>query len=179
MADLPAYTLVASRRRRSIAILIDPERGVVVRAPQRAERGAVEEIVRQKSGWIERKLAQLAARRAEPKYCYDGTRDDAAWLINERVVYFSQAMGLVPKKVTVKDQRRRWGSCSARTGAVHFNWRLVMAPPAVLDYVVVHELAHIQHPDHSRGFWSLVARHSSGYKACRRWLREHGERLMV
>jgi len=179
MADLPAYTLVTSRRRRSLAILIDPERGVVVYAPERARRGEVDEIVRRKQGWIEQKLALQAARRAAPKIAYDGDRDEAVWLINERVACYSRSMGLVPKKVTVKDQRRRWGSCSARTGALHFNWRIVMAPPAVLDYVVVHELAHLRHPDHSRGFWSLVAQHAAGYRTCRRWLRENGDRLMV
>ena len=179
MADLPAFTLVASRRRRSIAIMIDPERGVVVYAPQRAARSAVEAIVRQKSGWIERKLAQIEARQAEPKLVFDGTFADAAWLIKERAAHWSQVTGLVPKKVTVKEQRRRWGSCSSLTGALHFNWRLVMAPPAVLDYVVVHELAHLEHPNHARGFWALVARHAPNYKACRRWLREHGDQLVV
>ncbi len=173
------YTLVPSRRRRSIAIVIDPERGVVVYAPQRAGRAAIEALVREKDGWIEQKLAELALRRARPKIVFDGTFDDAVWLINERVAHYSQTMGLAPNKVSVKDQRRRWGSCSSRTRAVHFNWRIVMAPPAVLDYVVVHELAHLEQPNHSRAFWALVGRHAANYKACRRWLREHGDQLMV
>ncbi len=173
------YALVLSRRRRSVAIMIDPERGVIVYAPQRASRCEIETIVREKQSWIEEKIAQLAARRSGPKFQYDGSLADAVWLINERVAACSQTMGLSPKKVTVKDQRRRWGSCSARTGAVHFNWRIVMAPEAVLDYVVVHELAHLEHPNHSRDFWALVARYSPNYKACRRWLRENGDRLML
>jgi predicted metal-dependent hydrolase len=179
MADLPAYTLVSSRRRRSVAIMVDPERGVVIYAPHNVGRRFLAGLLRERRGWIERKLAELAARRAEPKFRYDGTLADAAWLINERAAHYARLMGLAPNRVAVKDQRRRWGSCSARTGAVHFNWRLVMAPPEVLDYVVVHELAHLAQPDHSRAFWALVAQYAPAYKACRKWLREHGAQLVL
>ena len=178
MADLPAYTLVLSRRRRSIAIMIDPDRGVVVYAPHRVGERVLAKVLEERRGWIEKKLAQMAARQAEPKIDFDGSLDEAVWLINERVGHYSRVMGLVPKKVSVKEQRRRWGSCSSLTGAVHFNWRLVMAPPAVLDYVVVHELAHIKHPNHSRDFWALVAQYAPGCKACRKWLRINGGKLV-
>jgi predicted metal-dependent hydrolase len=177
--DLPPYTLALSRRRRSIAIVIDPERGVVVYAPHGIGERVLADILMQRRDWINKKLAKVQARRAEPKAHFDGDLNDASRIINERVTVYSELMQLFPKKVAVKDQRRRWGSCSARTGALNLNWRIVMAPPQVVDYVVVHELSHIKHPNHSPAFWSLVAQFVPDYKARRKWLRQHGDRLVV
>ena len=179
MADLPPYTLVQSRRRRSIAVMIDPERGVVVYAPHGIGEGVLTGILEQRRDWIIKKLDRIAEQKSQPKAHFDGDLNDAVRIINERVAIYAEKLQLRPKKITVKDQRRRWGSCSARTGALHFNWRIVMAPPEVIDYVVVHELAHIRHPDHSRSFWSLVAQFIPDYKKRRKWLREHGGRLVV
>lgn len=171
------YSLKLSRRRRSIAIMIDPERGVVVYAPHRVGERLLSDLLRQKSGWIKAKLERVKARAALPKAHFDGDLSDASKIIKERVAVHAGRMGLLPKKVGVKAHRRRWGSCSLRTGALYFNWRIVMAPLPVIDYIVVHELAHLEHPDHSRSFWSLVARFAPDHKAHRRWLREHGGRL--
>lgn len=78
--------------------------------------------------------------------------------------------------ISIRDQRTRWGSCSV--GArLNFSWRLVMAPPPVLDYVVAHEVAHLVHHDHSPAFWSLVARLQPDFEARRDWLRQHGPAL--
>jgi predicted metal-dependent hydrolase len=143
------YSLVR-RRRRSIAIMIDPDKGVVVYAPHHVGERMLAEVIGERRAWIAKKLDRIKAFKALPKLSFAGDRDAAARLINERVAVYSQTMQLSPKKIVIKDQRHRWGSCSARTGAVNLNWRLVMAPPEVLDYVVVHELAHIKHPDHSR-----------------------------
>ena len=175
MADLPAYTLIRSRRRRSIAIMIDPDRGVVVYAPHSVGERALLELLEQRRAWIVKKLDRLAARKALPKLSFAGDRHDAARLIKERVALYAEKLQLFPKKVVIKDQRRRWGSCSSRTGAVNLNWRLVMAPLEVLDYVVVHELSHLKHADHSPAFWAHVAQFVPDYKARRKWLREHGE----
>ena len=171
------YSLIR-RRRRSIAIMIDPDRGVVVYAPHRLEEWALLEVLKERRDWIRKKLDRLAALKALPKLTFAGDRNDAARLINERVTLYSQTMQLFPKKVVVKDQRHRWGSCSARTGSVNFSWRLVMATQEVLDYVVVHELAHIKHANHSPAFWAHVARYVPDYKACRKWLRDYGGTLV-
>jgi predicted metal-dependent hydrolase len=179
MADLPAYTLVRSRRRRSIAIMVDPGRGVVVYAPHRIDERALAGVLEQRRAWIKKKLDQLAELATLPKLNFAGDRDDAARLINERVALYAEKLQLFPQKVAVRDQRRRWGSCSARTGAVNLNWRLVMAPLEVLDYVVVHELSHIKHPNHSPVFWAHVAQFVPDYKVRRKWLRENGGRLVL
>ena len=83
-----------------------------------------------------------------------------------------------PARVTVRDTTSRFGSCSS-TGTLSFSWRLVVAPPAVLDYVVVHELCHLREPNHGAGFWRLVAEARPGFAAQRRWLNEHGRELLA
>ncbi|MGZ4280396.1 MAG: M48 metallopeptidase family protein, partial [Solirubrobacteraceae bacterium] len=81
-------------------------------------------------------------------------------------------------KLTIREQRTRWGSCST-SGAMSFNWRLLLGPEEVLDYVVWHEACHLVVMDHSRRFWSLLARHRPGYRAPQRWLRANGTALVL
>jgi len=87
--------------------------------------------------------------------------------------HFGPQVGARPEAISVRDPRTRWGSCSAR-GAVSFSWRLMMAPARVAEYVVVHELAHLVHLDHSPAFWDLVDRVRPGHRAPSAWLRDHG-----
>jgi predicted metal-dependent hydrolase len=88
------------------------------------------------------------------------------------------AVGKSYTKLTIRDQRTRWGSCSS-AGAMSFNWRLLLAPEAVLEYVVRHEAAHLAVMDHSPRFWSLMGRLMPGYEVPRRWLRDHGATLVL
>ena len=81
-------------------------------------------------------------------------------------------------KLTIRGQRTRWGSCST-TGAMSFNWRLVLAPEEVLDYVVWHEACHLVVMDHSQAFWSLLEHHRPGYREPQRWLRANGTALVL
>jgi predicted metal-dependent hydrolase len=105
-------------------------------------------------------------------------RARAAEEITERIAAWSQETGWQPRAVLIRDQRRRWGSCSA-DGTLRFNWRLVMAPPSVIDYVVVHELAHLRVHNHSPAFWAEVARHIPDHKARRAALRQLGPSLSL
>ncbi len=88
------------------------------------------------------------------------------------------ALGRSYTKLTIRGQRTRWGSCSS-TGAMSFNWRLLLAPAEVLDYVVWHEACHLVAMDHSPRFWALVATCMPGYEQPRRWLRDHGRTLVL
>jgi predicted metal-dependent hydrolase len=88
------------------------------------------------------------------------------------------ALGARYERLTIRSQRTRWGSCSA-TGAMSFNWRLLLGPEEVLDYVVWHEACHLEVLDHSRRFWALLERHCPGYRAPRRWLRRYGSALSL
>ncbi len=96
----------------------------------------------------------------------------------ERVMARAGQAGISYRRIAVGDQRRRWGSCSSH-GTLSFNYRLVMAPPAVLDYVVVHELMHRKEPNHSPRFWALVWQHCPAYRDAVRWLRVCGPYLGV
>lgn len=118
----------------------------------------------------------------------ESSRDRAGTLIAEwyrrrageylaaRCARFAPAFGRRPAGVGITGAAKRWGSCSF-SGRLNFSWRLVMAPGEVIDYVVVHELAHLVHPDHSRAFWAEVARVLPDYPARRKWLRENGDLL--
>jgi predicted metal-dependent hydrolase len=102
----------------------------------------------------------------------------ASDVIRTTVARWAIVTGLEPRRVLVKDQRRRWGSCGA-DGTLRFNWRLVMAEPALIDLVVVHELAHLKHRNHSPAFWAEVARHIPDLVARRRRLRGIGPTLVL
>lgn len=94
-------------------------------------------------------------------------------IIEERIRFYSQVMGVYPKKVSVKDQKKRWGTCTSK-GHVLFNWRLIFAPKSILDYVIIHELAHLKHMNHSADFWNLVSHFDQDYKLKREWLKQNG-----
>jgi predicted metal-dependent hydrolase len=99
-------------------------------------------------------------------------------VIAERLAAVNASLGYRYTRVTIRDQKTRWGSCSAR-GNLAFNWRLVMAPIAVIDYVVVHELVHLVVLSHSPAFWARVAAIDPAHRAHRRWLRDHGPQLAL
>jgi predicted metal-dependent hydrolase len=87
-------------------------------------------------------------------------------------------LGRTYTKLTIRNQRTRWGSCSS-TGAMSFNWRLLLGPEQVLDYVVWHEACHLVHHDHSRRYWSLLEQHLPGYREPQRWLTVNGSGLRL
>lgn len=105
-------------------------------------------------------------------------REQARAILSERVRYFEPAMGVRHARIAIRDQKTRWGSCSSR-GNLNFNWRLVMAPLSVIDYVVIHELAHLVELNHTPRFWEMVERHCPDHREHRRWLRENGARLAL
>jgi predicted metal-dependent hydrolase len=98
--------------------------------------------------------------------------------IAPRLDVAAAAVGRGYSSLTIRDQQTRWGSCSSR-GGMSFCWRLLLAPEAVLDYVVWHEACHLAVMDHSPRFWSLVGHHLPGYQVPRRWLRDHGATLVL
>ena len=105
-------------------------------------------------------------------------RTQARAEIAPRLDKAARALDRRPTALAIRNQRTRWGSCSA-SGAMSFNWRLLLAPEPVLDYVVWHEACHLVVMDHSRRFWTLVERHVPGYREPRRWLRHNGAALVL
>ena len=90
---------------------------------------------------------------------------------------WSGVLGVRASRLTIRDQRTRWGSCSSK-GALNFSWRLIMAPPEVLEYVVLHEVAHLIEHNHGPAFWALVESHDASYRVQKSWLRERQDGLM-
>jgi predicted metal-dependent hydrolase len=105
-------------------------------------------------------------------------REQALGLLKERLRYLGAHMGLEPGPVELKDWKRRWGECHP-DGRLKFNWRLIMLPPEVIDYVVVHELAHLKFPGHNPRFWGQVATLLPDYAARRRWLNRTGAPFLL
>ena len=98
--------------------------------------------------------------------------------IRERLDHYAPRIGKTPGRVAIREQKTRWGSCSGK-GNLNFNWKLIMAPPPVLDYVVIHELCHLWEFNHSPKFWSLVERQMPEYRVWKKWLKEHAEDLYL
>ena len=105
-------------------------------------------------------------------------RTMARLLINQRLRVVNQVLNLEFNRVAIRGQKTRWGSCS-HLGNLNFNWRLVMAPLPVMDYIVAHELLHLIEANHSKKFWALVENTCPDYKACREWLKKNGHRLKI
>ena len=103
-------------------------------------------------------------------------RDAARTRFEERVAHYLPLTGGQYTSITIRDQKTRWGSCSSR-GTLSFNYRLIFAPPVVLDYVVVHELCHLTFMNHSKEFWNKVADLMPDYRKQKKWLNEHGHEL--
>jgi len=103
-------------------------------------------------------------------------REHAKEKINERVEKYKIKLDVEPNNVVVKKQKKRWGSCSSK-GNLNFNWRIILAPMSIVDYLVVHELTHLLHDNHSREFWATVGSIIPDVKAKREWLKVNGRRL--
>lgn len=154
------YTLIRSSRR-TLALEITRDLQVIVRAPLRCSQREIDRFVDGRRDWIADKMA-LQRRRADARAAIEPTpeqeailRRRAAELIPQRVAYYAPLMGVTPTGIKITSARTRFGSCSGKN-SLCFSWRLMLYPPAAVDYVVVHELAHIRHHNHSREFWNFV-----------------------
>jgi len=104
-------------------------------------------------------------------------RLQAIMLFQERVAHFGAMMDRKPTKVSIKTQHKRWGSCTSK-GHILLNWRLILAPIEVIDYVILHELCHLYHMDHSKRFWDLVSSIDPQYSEKKLWLKQHGSIIL-
>ena len=111
------------------------------------------------------------------QYLHNWYRSRALEHLKEKANRYAQQIGVTPAGVSVRNFKSRWGSCDKK-GQVVFNWNIIKAPHAIADYVVVHELCHLIHPNHSKEFWQLVGRHDANYSEHRQWLKERGEALL-
>ena len=173
------YQIIKSDRK-TIAIQIKPDGQVVVRCPKRMRIEEARRVVESKADWIEKHLATRQPQNVV-KYTYreiEQLREQARKLIAERVKHFAPIVGVTYGQIAIRTQHTRWGSCSSK-GNLNFNCLLALAPPEVLDYVVVHELCHRKELNHSARFWNEVERILPDYKTRRSWLKERGSGLIA
>ena len=204
-------------RRKTIALIIQPDGRLVVRAPLRISDKAIRQLVEEKAGWIKAKREQIKSLPPQPapkkytngeEFWYLGQRypleivkasrpiltlngrfclaqaflpnapavfeswykRQAALVLAERTQWYAALHGFKFTKLRITSARTRWGSCSSR-GTLSFTWRLVMAPMPVIDYVVLHELVHLQIKNHSKDFWGKVGMLMPDYQQKRKWLK--------
>jgi predicted metal-dependent hydrolase len=154
---------------------IVPLRGVNHRiVPTGRVRGVVE------VGAHEGEMALLVPGEAQhrARRLTDWLKSEAARELDKRCRHHAANLGVEVKAISMRSQSTRWGSCSS-TGKLNFNWRLILAPPFVLDYVAAHEVAHLLEMNHSQDFWDTVERTLPTMERGREWLRVHGRELMV
>jgi predicted metal-dependent hydrolase len=147
----------------------------------RATQADIDEAIAQHLPWLARHLerpvvARLGLERL--RLTEEQGRREAAARVGLIAQSEAAALGVAYTRITMRDQRSRWGSCSS-TGALSFNWRLVLAPHDVLDYVVVHEVCHLVEHNHGPAFWRLVGRRRPDYRESKRWLDDHGWELLA
>ncbi|TAL25958.1 MAG: M48 family peptidase [Nitrospirae bacterium] len=223
------FNIKRGRRKKTVALQIQPNSTVVVLSPYFLDKDKIKEIVRKRAGWIMQKQEKIKKLNAEmpvkefvsgESFPYLGREyrlkiikakdekcdscklmsgrfyveinnkfsDRAAskvvkeklleWYVErakekiiERTQRYSKLIGIAPGNIIIRNQEKRWGSCS-HSGALRFNWKVIMAPLSVLDYVIVHELCHLIHRNHSADFWHKVSSFIPDYKKKREWLKE-------
>jgi len=221
MEKIP-YKIVRRNRKKTVQLVVASDNSLTVYAPRFLAERRIDEIVRIKSGWIEKRFEFNRGRKIKPltdgqtisiagrsfilKICRGNSapvttarkllvfvpekvadenvekhllRSLETWGIEQaksilpgRVEHYAKMINRRPGKITVKKIRSRWGSCSS-VGNLNFNWRIVLAPVEIIDYVVVHELCHMIHLNHSRQYWETVESFLPDYKKRRLWLKEN------
>ena len=174
-----SYQIIRSDRK-TIAIQIQPDSKVIVRAPKRMRMEEIRRFVDSKAGWIEKHLSNHTAQNQKKltEQEMKVLREKARTLVTERVQYYAPLIGVTYNQIAIRAQHTRWGSCSSK-GNLNFNCLLALVPMEVLDYVVVHELCHRKELNHSDRFWNEVAKILPDYKTRKKWLKDNGSNLIA
>ena len=174
------YTILRSRRK-TIAIEITPAGQILVRCPLGMSQRAVQQFVSSKQAWICTHLNRIAQTPVLPTFTESELCEMVQWAkdtLPERVAFWAARACVDYGRITIRRQHSRWGSCT-NTGNLNFNCLLAMVPEEVLDYIIVHELCHRKHMNHSSAFWAEVSRLLPDYEAPRTWLKNEGGRLIA
>ena len=177
------YILKRSKRK-TIGLEITDE-GLVVRAPLHASQREIERVLRRHREWILRRMADKEIMQAKIRQKglltqpeIKALADQARTYIPQRVAYYAPLLGVQPGRITIRTQKTRWGSCSAK-GNLNFNCLLMLTPPEVIDSVVVHELCHLLEMNHSQKFYNHVLSVFPDYRRQHAWLRKNGPEIMA
>jgi predicted metal-dependent hydrolase len=176
------YRLIRSARK-TFAMEMGPY-GLIVRVPYRATAKQIEKFIRDHEAWIqarEEKLSRaMKAQKGPEKLTTEDIRslaEKARQVIPVRTAYYANMLGVTYGRITIRKQKTRWGSCSAK-GNLNFNCLLMLAPTEVLDSVIIHELCHRKEMNHSQRFYAEVLRVFPEYRKWNKWLKENGAAIM-
>ena len=177
------YELVRSKRK-TLTIEITPDGVVLVKAPLRMMKSQIDHFLYLRRDWIEANQKKVLEREARlgpvdrlSEEDLKALKKKAREIILPLVEDYAEIMGVIYGRVAIRAQKSRWGSCS-RDGNLNFNCLLALCPEGAQRYVVVHELCHRRHMDHSRAFWLEVEEYMPDYREWRRWLKTDGSRLI-
>lgn len=175
---------IVRSNRKSVAIQIKSDCTVVVRTPYGISKKEIEHILEEKRHWIEEHIRSMQEEKEKrsnvPKFSQSEIEElanKALEYIPGRVKYFAPIVGVDYRRITIRNQKTRWGSCSGK-GGLNFNCLLMLTPPEVIDYVVVHELCHRKEMNHSSAFWTEVEKVLPDYQSAKKWLKDNGGELM-
>lgn len=175
-----SYEIIYSSRK-TLAIQITADGEVKVRAPKHCPSAAIHHFLMEKESWVLKHLS--GAKQNLPADTPPLSEQDRARYIKiardiftQKTAYYANIMHVSYGRIAIREQKTRWGSCSAK-GNLNFNWRLIFAPEEILNYVIVHELAHRREMNHSTAFYAVVESVLPDYKKCRKWLKDNGQAL--
>ena len=175
-----SYEVIYSGRK-TLAIQITTEGSVKVRAPKNCPRSSIDRFLKEKEAWV-LKYVEKAKQTPQPAPQPLTTRQRSRYIkiardiFTQKTAYYASIMHVFYGRISIREQKTRWGSCSSQ-GNLNYNWRLIFAPEDVLDYIVVHELAHRKEMNHSAAFYNIVEEILPNYKSCQKWLRDNGAML--
>ena len=176
---------VIKSRRKTISVEVRPDMRVIVRSPYRMPKKEILKFVSEKQDWIEKHLAKMQEQIKNQPDVEGFTSDEINDLADRALLYFpprvkeyADIIGVTYGRITIRNQRTRWGSCSS-DGNLNFNCLLMMLPEEIRDYVIVHELCHRKEMNHSPKFWKEVEKYCPEYKVLKERLKDEGEILML
>lgn len=169
--------LITSKRK-TLSISVESDGAVTIRAPRGLSKRRIDKFLNEKKKWIIKKVKQAKERQEKAQELANQFKDinvkkyreHARIHLTNRLDYFAQKHDLFYNKLRINGAKTRWGSCSP-TNNLNFNWKIMLAPPQVIDYLVAHELAHTVQKNHRKPFWDLVAKIDPNFKENRKWLK--------
>jgi predicted metal-dependent hydrolase len=167
-----SYTLKRHPRSKGVRMSVSGESALTVTAPRWVSAYFIERAMKGKEEWILKTLAHFSSSRPNHDNgaaLYEKYREEARALVSERLARFKRTYDVSWNRISIRNQKTRWGSCSKKKN-LNFHYKLALVPPPLADYVIVHELCHLKEFNHSKKFWELVARTVPDYKARRKEL---------
>lgn len=183
MEQTADYEVIYSKRK-TLAVSITSEGKVIVRAPVNFPPSEIQKFLMEKQNWIKQHIKRAEERNKNQKIIRmtalqrETYISEARSVITELCRIYAEQMQVTYKKITIREQKTRWGSASSK-GNLNFNWKLILMPRKVLEYVVVHELSHLKAMDHSPAFYRVVRQFMPDYEQPKKWLSEHGSEYKV